>query len=302
VIQVISNKKVDIAIDLGGYTQDSRFGIFVNRVAPVQMSYLGFLGTTGSDCIDYIIADEEIIPKQSQKFYTEKIAYLPSYQVNDSRRTISNREFTKSELGIPENAFVYCCFNNNFKILPETFISWMRILKNVSSSVLFLFVGNEYAQNNLQQEAIKYGVDPSRLIFGGRLPPAEYLARYKVADLFLDTFPYNAGTTASDSLWAGVPVLTRQGETFSSRVASSLLKAIGLPELITTTIEDYEALACELGNNPALLGEMKAKLRIHRGTMPLFDTIGFARNIERLYIAAHDQFNSGRKCENIYIT
>lgn len=301
VASILASKGVDIAIDLGGYTQNSRFGLFVQRVAPVQMSYLGYLGTTGSNCIDYIIADEEIIPKQLQKFYTEKIAYLPSYQVNDSKRAISSRQFTKSELGIPEDAFVYCCFNNNFKILPDTFASWMRILANVPNSVLFLFVGNVRAQNNLQQEAIKHGIDPVRLIFGGRLPVSEYLARYKVADIFLDTFPYNAGTTASDALWVGVPVLTRQGETFASRVASSLLRAVGLPELITRTVDEYEALACSLGSSPDATQTLKAKLSANKSTTPLFNTVKFARNIEKLYLAAHLQAASGKKFENIHL-
>jgi len=301
VADIMLKMGVDIAIDLGGYTQNSRFGVFSRRVAPIQMSYLGYLGTTGSDCIDYIIADDEIIPAESQKYYTEKIAYLPSYQVNDSKRCISERIFTKEELGIPKDAFVYCCFNNNYKILPEVFASWMRILEKVPNSVLFLYVQNHDAQENLKQEALKRGIDTARLIFGGRLSPAEYLARYRVADLFLDTFPYNAGTTASDSLWAGVPVLTRQGETFSSRVASSLLKAIGLPQLITKTVDEYEELACSLAGKPSQLNEIKEKLSSNRLQTPLFDTKGFAHNLERLFVAAYEQSKSGKVLENIYI-
>lgn len=301
VVDIMSKMGVDIAIDLGGYTQNSRFGVFARRAAPIQMSYLGYLGTTGSDCIDYIIADDEIIPAESQKYYSEKIAYLPSYQVNDSKRSISERIFTKEELGIPKDAFVYCCFNNNYKILPDVFASWMRILEKVPNSVLFLYVQNHDAQENLKQEALKRGIDTARLIFGGRLSPAEYLARYRAADLFLDTFPYNAGTTASDSLWAGVPVLTRQGETFSSRVASSLLKAIGLPELITKTVDEYEELACTLAKAPGRLNEIKEKLSSNRQKTPLFDAKGFAHNLERLFTEAYEQSKSGKVLENIYI-
>jgi predicted O-linked N-acetylglucosamine transferase (SPINDLY family) len=186
------------------------------------MSYLGYLGTIGSNCIDYIIADSEIIPAESQKFYSEKVAYLPSYQANDSHRKASDLKFSRQALGIAEDAFVYCCFNNNYKILPDVFSSWMRILTKVEKSVLFLYVDNSIAQENLRKEAAARGVDPARLIFGERLSIPDYLARYQVTDLFLDTYPYNAGTTASDALWAGIPVLTRRGESFASRVASSL--------------------------------------------------------------------------------
>ena len=245
-VNLVREQAVDIAIDLGGYTQKSRFGLFAKRLAPVQMSYLGYLGTTGSNCIDYIIADSEIIPVESQKFYSEKVAYLPNYQVNDSHRAASALGFSRQALGIPEDAFVYCCFNNNYKILPEVFSSWMRILTTVEKSVLFLYVDTSIAQENLRKEAAARGVDPTRLIFGERLSVSDYLARYQVTDLFLDTYPYNAGATASDALWVGVPVLTRQGESFASRVASSLLRGIGLPELITKTMSEYEKLAISL--------------------------------------------------------
>ena len=301
VVTLMAQLGVDIAIDLGGYTQNSRFGIFVKRGAPIQMSYLGFLGTSSSNCIDYIIADDEIIPKESQKYYSEKIAYLPSYQVNDSKRAASSVEFTKTALGIPEDAFVYCCFNNNWKILPDIFSSWMKILTRVENSVLFLYVENQYAQENLRQEAVKRGVDPARLIFGGRLPVAEYLARYRVADLFLDTFPYNAGTTASDALWMGIPVLTRRGETFASRVASSLLKAVGLSGLITKTIDEYEALACSLAEAPGILQDMKLRLSTNKLKTPLFNTREFAANLEKIFLKAHQQRSAGQSVDHIYI-
>lgn len=302
VLNLLNQSKIDIAIDLGGYTQKSRFSLFAKRIARVQMSYLGYLGTTGSNCIDYIIADSEVIPKESQKFYTEKIAYLPSYQVNDSHRISSNVDFTKTSFGIPEDAFVYCCFNNNYKILPEVFSSWMRILTKVEKSVLFLYVENIVAQENLKKEAVARGVDPARLIFGERLTVSDYLARYKLVDLFLDTFPYNAGTTASDALWAGVPVLTRQGEAFASRIASSLLRAIDLQELITKTISEYELLACNLGTDLGKFQAIKLKLMTNKSITPLFDTSQFVENIEKLYQIAHHRAVSGQQPENIWIS
>lgn len=302
VINLIHQHEIDIAIDLGGYTQKSRFGLFAKRLAPVQMSYLGYLGTTGSHCIDYIIADSEIIPVESQKYYSEKVAYLPSYQANDSHRALSDLRFSRQALGIPEDAFVFCCFNNNYKILPDTFSSWMRILIKVESSVLFLYVESATAQENLRKEAAARGVNSARLIFGERLSVSDYLARYQVADLFLDTYPYNAGTTASDALWVGVPVLTRRGESFASRVASSLLTAIGLPELITKTIGEYEALATSLGSDPEKLRAIKEKLEANKLTMPLFNTPLFAENIEKLYEIAHQRSISGQQPESIRIS
>lgn len=300
VIALMAQLGVDIAIDLGGYTQNSRFGIFAKRAAPIQMSYLGYLGTTGSNCIDYIIADDEIIPKESRQYYSEKVAYLPSYQVNDSQRTFSSIEFKRAELGIPEGAFVYCCFNNNYKIMPDVFSSWMKILTRVENSVLFLYVENRYAQENLKKEALKRGVDPARLIFGGRLPVADYLARYKVADLFLDTFPYNAGTTASDALWVGVPVLTRRGNTFASRVASSILKAIGLSELITQTVEEYESLASKVAENPEILHEIMLKLEANKAKTQLFNTREVAANLERLFLKAYERYIDGQSTDHIF--
>jgi predicted O-linked N-acetylglucosamine transferase (SPINDLY family) len=302
VLNLVNQSEIDIAIDLGGYTQKSRFELFAKRIAPVQMSYLGYLGTTGSNCIDYIIADSEVILKESQKFYTEKVAYLPSYQVNDSHRTSSNLEFTRASFGIPEDAFVYYYFNNNYKILPEVFSSWMRILTKVEKSVLFLYVENITAQENLKKEAVARGVDSTRLIFGERLTVSEYLARYKLVDLFLDTFPYNAGTTASDALWAGVPVLTRQGDAFASRVASSLLRAIDLQELITKTNSEYELLACHLGSDLDKFQAIKLKLMTNKSTTPLFDTSQFVENLEKLYQIAHHRAVSGQQPENIYLS
>ncbi len=274
---------IDIAIDLGGFTTFNHADVFTYRPAPIQLSYLGFLGTMGPHFMDYIIADQTIIPQESQHFYSEKIIYLPSYQVNDSKRKISDRAFSRNELGLPETGFVFCCFNNNFKITPNTFDGWMRILHAVHDSVLFLYAENPWAESNLKLEAQKRGILPTRLIFGQRLARDEYLARYQVCDLFLDTLPYNAGTTASDALWAGLPVLTLMGESFASRVAASLLQAIHLPELITTSQSDYEALAIHIGNHPQLLLELKKKLGNNRLTTPLFNTAQFTKSLESAY-------------------
>jgi predicted O-linked N-acetylglucosamine transferase (SPINDLY family) len=293
--------QIDIAVDLGGHTQDSRTGIFSYRAAPIQTSYIGYLGTMGVDYYDYLIADETIIPAEMQKFYSEKIVYLPSYQANDRKRTISERQFTREELGLPETGFVFCCFNNSYKILPSTFDGWMRILNAVEGSALFLYADNEWVKANLIQEALLRGIDKTRLVFGGSIPSEEYLARYRVCDLFLDTFPYNAGATASDALWVGLPVLTLMGQSFASRVAASLLNAIGLPELITNTQEEYEDLAIELALNPNKLADIKLKLANNRFTTPLFDTPLFTKNLESAYINMYERYHSDLEPDHISI-
>jgi predicted O-linked N-acetylglucosamine transferase (SPINDLY family) len=294
---------IDIAVDLKGFTQDARTGIFAHRAAPVQVNYLGYPGTMGADYMDYIIADKILIPPQSQQFYSEKVVYLPnSYQVNDRQRIISNKQFTRQELGLPENGFVFCCFNNNFKILPTTFASWMRILTAVEGSVLWLFQDNFWAAENLKKEAEKQGIAADRLIFAERIPLKEHLARHRQANLFLDTFPYNAHTTTSDALWAGLPVLTLIGRSFASRVAASLLNAIGLPELITTNQEEYEALAIELALNPKKLADIKLKLANNRLTTPLFDTPLFAKNLEAAYIEMNRRYHADLELDHIAIT
>jgi len=255
----------------------------------------------GADFIDYLIADPVIIPEASRPYYAEKIVYLPSYQANDSKRQIADKVFSRSELGLPEQGFVFCCFNNNYKITPTAFDSWMRILKGVEGSVLFLYADNNEAEANLKKEAEFRGVDAGRIVFGKRLPVPEYLARYRCADLFLDTLPYNAGTTASDALWAGLPVLTCMGETFASRVAASLLTAIHLPELITTTLADYEALAIELGNHPNKLKAIKEKLAHNRLSTPLFNTPLFTRHIEAAYTEMYKRYQSDMPPDHIYV-
>jgi predicted O-linked N-acetylglucosamine transferase (SPINDLY family) len=302
IAQLSRNLNIDIAVDLKGFTKDSRTGIFSYRAAPIQVNYLGYPGTMGADYIDYIIADRSIIPVDSQVFYSEKVVSLPgSYQVNDRKRLISDKNFTRQELGLPENGFVFCCFNNNYKILPSTFEGWMRILKAVDGSVLWLFQDNPWAEENLRKESFKHGLDPSRLIFAQRLPLAEHLSRHRQADLFLDTFPYNAHTTASDALWVGLPVLTMMGKAFASRVAASLLNAINLPELITNTQEEYEILAIELAKNPQQLAEIKSKLANNRLTAPLFDTPLFTKNLEVAYTKMNEFYQNDLQPKNISI-
>jgi predicted O-linked N-acetylglucosamine transferase (SPINDLY family) len=293
--------QIDIAVDLGGYTKKQRTGIFSYRAAPIQLSYDGYLGTMGIDYFDYLIADKVIIPEGCENYYSEKILYLPSYQVNDRKRMISEKVFTRDELGLPEDDFVFCCFNNNYKILPTTFDGWMRILKAVEGSVLFLFAENQWAEQNLKKEAMARGVEPNRLVFGESIAREEYLARYKCCDLFIDTTPYNAGTTASDALWAGLPVLTLQGKSFASRVASSILTAIHLPELITCSQEEYEALAIELAINPHKLQYIKEKLINNRFTTPLFDTPLFTKYIEDAYIQMMERYQADLPKEHIHI-
>jgi len=295
------DKQLNIAVDLGGFTEHSKLGLFAKRVAPIQVSYLGYLGTLGCDFIDYLIADETIIPTEAQTHYAEKIAYLPCYQVNDSQRKIADKIFTRHALGLPEAGAVFCCFNNTFKFNPDTFKLWMRILIGVPDSALFLYAENDVIENNLQRQAELLGVNSARLVFGKRISVPDYLARYKVADLFLDTFPYNAGTTASDALWVGLPVLTRTGEVFASRVAASLLKAMGLPELITDNEKDYVLKAIELGNDPSKLTEIKAKLTRNMATSDLFNTPKFARSIESLFAKMHARHLSGLPADVIKV-
>ena len=293
--------EIDIAIDLSGLTGNERTGIFAYRAAPVQLSYLGYLGTMVVEYYDYLIADKTTIPVGSQQFYTEKIVYLPSYQVNDSKRLISDKVFEKTELNLPINAFVFCCFNNIYKIIPPAFDKWMRILNAVPDSILLLYAENQWAEANLKLEAEKRGVSQTRLVFGGRIERSEYLARYRLADLFLDTLPYNAGTTASDALWAGLPVLTCMGESFASRVAASVLNAIELSELVTTTQEQYEAKAIELATNPAKLRAIKDKLERNRLTTALFDTPRFTKHIEAAYTQMYERYQTDLPPDHIYI-
>jgi predicted O-linked N-acetylglucosamine transferase (SPINDLY family) len=284
---------IDIAVDLKGYTNYSRPKIFSYRAAPIQINYLGYPGTMANDCLDYIIADQLLIEDNDRKFYSEKIVRVPgTYQVNDRKRNISERQFTKSELGLPEKGFVFCCFNNNYKITPTIFKAWIEILNSVPNSVLWLLEDNEIAKANIKKESLLRGLEENRIIFAKRMQLPEHLARHQHADLFLDAFPYNGHTTTSDALWAGLPVLTLKGESFVSRVAASLLSAIDLPELITTTIEDYQHQAIQLALNPDRLKEIKIKLKINRETTALFDTLGFTKNLEKVYRKMIERQNS----------
>ncbi len=275
---------IDIAIDLKGFTKYARPGIFAHRCAPVQVSYLGYPGSVGARYMDYLIADETLIPAKQQMHYSEKIVYLPnSYQVNDNKRVIADKVFSRGECNLPEGVFVYCCFNSAYKITPSTFASWMAILKSTGDSVLWLLGANQKAAENLREEAEQRGVDPKRLIFAPFMPLAEHLSRLRLADLFLDTLPCNAHTTASDALWAGVPVLTQVGESFAARVAASLLKAIELPELITETPEQYVHQAVDYARDREKLGKLRKKLAEKRLTAPLFDTALFCRHLEAAF-------------------
>ncbi len=293
--------EVDIAIDMMAFTQNARTGIFALRPAPVQVKYM-FPGTMGASYIDYIIADQVVIPDHQQEFYTEKIAYLPnSFQANDRKRSISEKTFSRDELGLPREGFVFCCFNNSYKINPDTFDIWMRILHRVDDSVLWLVSPDGAVEKNLRKEAGARGVDPGRLVFASRIPYPEHLARLSVANLFLDTTPYNAGATASDALWAGVPVLTRIGDVFAGRVAASLLKAIELPDLVTTTPQAYEEFAIELATNPQKFAALKTRLSQNRLTTPLFDTQRFTRDIEAAYTAMYERHRADLPPEHIYV-
>jgi protein O-GlcNAc transferase len=293
---------IDIAVDLKGYTKDGRPGIFALRAAPLQVSYLGYPGTLGAPYMDYLIADRTLITQDSRRFYSEKIIELPhSYQANDSKRAIADRVFTRAELGLPQSGFVFCCLNNTYKITPEVFDHWMRILKRVQGGVLWLFEDNPSVASYLRQEALRREVQPERLIFAKRMGTAEHLARQRAADLFIDTWPYNAHTTASDALWAGLPVLTCPGHAFASRVAASLLKAVGLPELIAATPAEFEETAVALAADAERLADLKHRLIAARGHAPLFDTQLTTRHLEAAYAQIFARHQDGLPAEHLVI-
>jgi protein O-GlcNAc transferase len=293
---------IDIAVDLKGFTEHLRPGIFAERSAPIQVNYLGYPGSLGADWYDYLIADETLIPKDDFRHYREKVVYLPnSYQVNDSKRVIANTIYRREDLGLPASGFVFCCFNSNYKITPQVFDCWMRLLEQVDGSVLWLLEDSATATRNLRKEAERRGVGAERLVFAPRMPLAEHLARHRSADLFLDTLPYNAHTTASDALWAGLPVLTRIGKSFPARVAASLLTAIQLPELITRTEAEYESLAIELATNPAKLARIREKLAKNRLTTPLFDAPLFTRHVEAAYLKIWDRYQADLPPDHIRV-
>ena len=294
VAALISRREIDIIIDLTGLTRYNRFSVLSRRVAPVQVNFLGYPGTMGTECMDYIIADRTIIPEAYFPYYSEKVVWLPeTYQANDNKSAISEPKLTRRECGLPESAFVFCCFNNTFKITPEVFDVWMRLLAETGTSVLWLIGTHATTEANLRREAEGRGISPNRLVFAPKMPLADHLARSGLADLFLDTMPYNAHTTGSDALWAGVPLLTCLGPTFASRVAASLVRAVGLDELVTHSLEDYEVTALQLARDPAYLRALRDRLARNRTTYPLFDTGRFTRHIEAAYTTMWLRYQKG---------
>ena len=303
VAEISRDLSIDIAIDLKGFTQDCRPGIFAHRAAPIQVSYLGYPATMGARYIDYIIADRTVIPAEARPEYTEKVIYLPhSYQINDRERPEVPARFARAELGLPQAGFVFCCLNSCYKINASAFSGWMRILRAVPGSVLWLLSESGAVATNLRGEAERHGISRERLVFATNLPVAEHLARYRVADLFLDTFPCGAHTTASDALWCGLPVVTRMGASFASRVATSLLKALDLPELIAASQDAYEALAISLATDARRLGEIKRRLEQNRLTSPLFATALTTRYLETAYQRIHDRYHQGLPPDDLEIT
>lgn len=281
--QQICDDRIDILVDLTGYTQSSRTGILALRPAPLQVNWLGFPSTLGASFADYLITDRTIIPESNAADYGEQLVYLPdTYQPNNHERTDTPSP-TRTACGLPEHGAVLCCFNQTFKITPQVFDSWMKIILEISHSVLWLLECNPWAKANLRREAKARGIDPNRLIFAPRTSQAEHLARHRCADLFLDTSPYNAHTSTSDALWAGLPVLTRIGDTFPARVAASLLQAVGLPELITHSSKEYEQAAIRLASTPSQLAALHERLTAELPRSPLFDTPRFTRHLETAY-------------------
>ncbi len=294
ITELARHMEIDIAVDLAGYTGQPRTGIFAMGAAPIQVNYLGYPGTMGADYYDYIIADRVLIPEADRHFYTEQTVYMPHcYQPNDCARVVSDKTFSRAELGLPANGFVYCCFNNAIKFSPKTFDSWMRILKRVPGSVLWLLQDNPAAGENLRAEAMRRGIDASRLVFAPRMPFSDNLARQRAADLFLDTLPYNAHTTASDALWAGLPVLTCLGESFAGRVAASILTTLEMPELIAPNVGAFEDRAVALAEDRAVYEQMRQTLGEKRLTAPLFDAALYARHLEAAYTAMADRSHAG---------
>jgi predicted O-linked N-acetylglucosamine transferase (SPINDLY family) len=293
---------IDVAIDLMGYTRNARPEIFAHRAAPVQISYLGYPGTLGASFMDYLIADRILIPEESRRHYSEKIIYLPhGHMATDNTKAMAERPITRAEMGLPERGFVFCCFNNSYKISPAEFDVWMRLLMQVEGSVLWLVRTNSWAQQNLRAEAMKRDINPDRIIFAERVPMPDHLARHRLADLFLDTFTYNGHSTAADALWAGLPVVTRLGQGFAARVAASLLNAVGLSELVAVSTEDYERLALTLANNPQRLAALKARLQERKLRAPLFDSEGFVRHIENAYCQAYECYFNGEQLDVIEV-
>ena len=300
VTELARKLKIDIAIDMNGCTSGSRPAVFLYQAAPIQVNYLGYPGTMGTLLMDYIIADEVVIPPESRKYYTEKIANLDCFMPHDDQLKVSGKKFTRTELGLPEEGFIFCGFNNSYKITSQVWDVWMNILKAVPKSTLWLSYRNGPTSDNLRKEAKARGVDANRIIFAPRMDDVrEHLARLQCADLLLDTYPYNAHTTASAALWAGLPVLTRAGESFASRVAASLLSTCQMPELIVRTPEEYQALAIDLANNPQKIAAFKKRLSDYRDSNPLFNSKNYTRKLENLFCQMYERSQSGLIPENL---
>jgi predicted O-linked N-acetylglucosamine transferase (SPINDLY family) len=302
VARLMRGLEIDIAVDLKGFTTNCRPGILAFRPAPIQVNYLGHPGTMAAEYIDYLIADDFIVPQGQEVHYAEKMALLPDcYQPNDSQRRIAEQAPARASEGLPAQGFVFCCFNNNVKITLPVFEIWIRLLRQVEGSVLWLLKGNPQVEGNLRQEALRRGVAPERLVFAQRMKLEPHLARHRHADLFLDTLPYNAHTTASDALWTGLPVLTCAGTTFAGRVAGSLLRAVGLPELITSSLQEYEVLALKLATDSDLLNDVRRRLGQNRDAAPLFDADRFRRHIEAAYTTMWQTYQRGEAPRNFSV-
>ena len=301
ITEFVRNSEIDIAVDLIGHAGYARTGILAPRAAPIQVNYLGYPGGMGADFIDYVIADEVVLPPEHRSNYTERVVYLPdTYQANDATKKMGETP-TRADVGLPGTGFVFCCFNSPFKLSRDVFDIWMRLLSAMDGSVLWLREGGSEVSKNLRKEAEERGVRAERLVFARRQPLETHLARHGLADLFLDTFYYNAHTTASDALWAGLPVLTCLGDTFAGRVAASLLTAIGLPELITRTPQEYEAAALRLATDPAQLSRIRSTLSKNRSTHPLFDTPRFVRHLEGAYLTMWERYQNGLPPDHIEV-
>jgi predicted O-linked N-acetylglucosamine transferase (SPINDLY family) len=300
---LICEREIDILVDLMGLTVGARQEIFALRPAPVQVCYLGFPGTSGAPYADYILADEFLIPSHVRQHYTEKVVWLPEcFQPGDGRRDAgSARVPTRRELALPEYGFVFCCFNNNYKLNPTCFEVWMRVLRAVPDSVLWLLADNESVEKNLRAEASRRSVDPQRLVFAGRVSYLDHLARLQRADLFLDTLPFNAGSTASDALWATLPILTCPGEAFAARMAGSLLRTVGMPELIVSDLHEYESRAIELATTPGMMAGLRSRLASARDTSPLFDSERYCRHLEVAYTSMCERSRSGARPEEFAV-
>jgi protein O-GlcNAc transferase len=302
IVALVAGLDIDIAIDLGGHTKGARTGLFRDGVAPIQVNYLGFPGTMGASFIHYIIADEVTIPPDRRHRYSEKIVSMPDcFQPSDSQRKMSPSRLDRGSFGLPTDGFIYCCFNNSYKLNPHVFEMWMKILGKVEGSCLWLLSDSEQAEANLRREAGDRGIAADRIVFGGNLPLSDYLGRYRCADLFLDTLPFNGGTTANDALWAGLPVLTRPGRAFAGRMAASLLTALDLPELISRTDDEYEATAVRLAQHPGELARVREKLTASGRQGHLFDMPRYTRQLELAYRAMRDRCRAGLPPEHIEV-